>query len=216
LPVISDLAGHYIGAVRVESQDWWTPGDPPVDSPYILSVAELIRYEGPARAVALEGLAYNLFGEDEAFDWQVGEITTWGVGLIAIPSLNRWGDEVTTELAIQNVVPKPGKTDFAIYIYDQNGVIDYVCQTLNQKQVEYINLDTWGIIPAYFEGSAVISATHWQHEGSGSWGLAAVKVERIGTVLSHDIPGDESTGTRGFPLHRPFTFLRPEDVPECP
>jgi uncharacterized repeat protein (TIGR01451 family) len=220
LPVISGLPGHYVGAVRVESQAYWSPGDPPVDSPRIMSVAELLKYEGPARAEVLEGIAYNLFGEDEAYDWQIGEIETWGVRRIAIPSLTNRAGGYTTELAIQNVVANPGFTDFAIYFYDQNGLIDYVCEKLNQKQVEYVAINTWGFIAPHFEGSAVISATRWTHAGNNptgrSVGLAAVAVERVGTVLSQDIPGDESSGVQGFPIHRPFRFLRAFEPPACP
>jgi hypothetical protein len=185
-----------------------------------MSVAELLKYEGPARAEVLEGIAYNLFGEDEAYDWQIGEIETWGVRRIAIPSLTNRAGGYTTELAIQNVVANPGFTDFALYFYDQNGLIDYVCEKLNQKQVEYVAINTWGFIAPHFEGSAVISATRWTHAGNNptgkSVGLAAVAVERVGTVLSQDIPGDESSGVQGFPIHRPFRFLREFEPPACP
>ena len=94
---------------------------------------------------------------------------------------------IQTELAIQNVVPKPGFTDFAIYLYDQNGLLDYVCEKLNEKQVEYIDLSTWGWVQPGFKGSAVISATFWEHDvfgGNGQFlrnvvGLAALKIERV-------------------------------------
>ena len=215
LPVINDLPGNYVGAVRVESQEWWEPGDPPVPPPYIVSVAQLVKYEGPARAETLEAIAYNLFPEPHAYDWQVGAEADWGVDLIAIPSLLKGAEGITSEIAIQNVVAKPGFTDIVIYIYDQNRLLDFVCQKLNEKQVEYINLDIWGYITPRFEGSAVISVTHWQHEGSGSPGLAAVKVERSGTTLGRDIPGDESAGSEGFPIGPGFGFGGP-DTPTCP
>jgi hypothetical protein len=216
LPVINDLPGNYVGAVRVESQEWWEPGDPPVPPPYIVSVAQLIKYEGPTRAETLEAIAYNLFPEQQAYDWQVGEEADWGVDLIAIPSLLKGAEGITSEIAIQNLVAKPGFTDIVIYIYDQNRLLGFVCQKLNEKQVEYINLDMWGYITPRFEGSAVISVTHWQHEGSGSPGLAAVKVERSGTTLgTGNIPGDESAGSEGFPIGPGFGFGGP-DTPPCP
>jgi hypothetical protein len=217
LPVVNGLPGHYVGAVRVESMDWWSPGDPPVPSPRVMSVAELVKYEGPARAEPMEAIAYNLFGEDEAFDWQEGEIEAWGVRRIGLPLVDRESQRgATTEIAIQNVVPIPGFTDFAIYFYDQNGVIDTVCEKLNEKQVEYVDIAQWGFIASRFHGSAVISVTRWNHlvGGRNVVGLAAILVERSGTTLSTDLPGDESAGSQGFPMHRPFTFLR--DVPACP
>ena len=157
LAVIDGLPGNWVGSVRVESQEWWTPGDPKVLPPNIVSVAELIRWSDPAMTTLLEGVAYNLFNEQQAFNWQIGGNGPVdeagrtpgglydGVGLIGIPSfmnnMSGGGETgLTTELAIANLVPKPGFTDFAIYIYDQNGLLDYVCEKLNEKQVEYINV----------------------------------------------------------------------------
>ena len=99
-------------------------------------------------------------------------------------------------------MPKPGFTDFAIFIYDQNGLLDYVCQKLNEKQVEYINLQTWGYVNPGFKGSAMISAMFWEHDvfdPTGNFqrnlvGLGGVAVERIGTRLGEDVPGDEARG----------------------
>jgi hypothetical protein len=217
LPAINNLPGNYTGQVRVESQDSFAVGGPPVNATNIAAIAQLIKYDGPARQQALEAIAYNLFPEFQAFDWQTGETQAWNVSRIAIPSFTRRSAQVTTELAIENVVPQPGFTDFAIYIYDQNGLVDFVCEKLNEKQTEYINLDDWGIINPGFRGSAVISATYWQHY-SGTRnvvGLAAVKIERSNTVLGQDIPGDESAGSEGFPIQGPFRFAGPF-APRCP
>jgi hypothetical protein len=223
LPVINNLPGHYVGQVRVESQDWFSPGDPAVPAPNIVSIAQLIHYGDPGLTQVLEAVAYNLFTEAEVFDWQLGSGQGGlesGVGLIGIPSFLKdlAGSGVTSEIAIQNAVPQPGFTDFAIYIYDQNGLIDFVCQKLNEKQVEYINLETWNYINPGFKGSAVISALFWNHRGADGRnlvGLAAVKIERQGTVLSNDIPGDEAAGSEGFPIFGPFQFQGPH-APVCP
>ncbi len=222
LPLVNSLPGNYVGAVWVESQDWWSPGDPPVPFPNIMSVAQLIKYEGPAKAEMLEGIAYNLFGEDEAFDWQTGEIETWGVRRIALPSLRKENKNLITDIAVQNVVPKPGFTDFIALIYDQNGLVGSVCEKLNEKQVEYIRLEDWGYIAPAFRGSAVISATYWNHKTLDSngqvrylVGLAAVRVVRSISATGGDIPGDESMGTQGFPIHRPFGFMPRVDQPLC-
>jgi hypothetical protein len=59
-----------------------------------------------------------------------------------------------------------------------------------------------------FKGSAVISATFWEHDvfdPDGKFvrnlvGLGAVMVERTGTRLGEDIPGDEAAGDRGIPF----------------
>ena len=236
LPVVHDLPGNWVGSVRVESQEWITPGGPLVQPPNIVGVATLIKYGDAQRADTREAIAYNLLPEHKIYDWQIGlgagNLST-GVGLIAIPSLLRDldGTGVTSELAIANIVPKPGFTDFAIYIYDQNGLMDYVCQKLNEKQVEYIDLQSWGYVNEGFKGSAIISAVFWEHDvfdGTGQFlrnlvGLGAVAVERSKTRLGEDIAGDEAAGARGIPFKQSdvedeefeFTFLGPF-APLCP
>jgi hypothetical protein len=212
LPMINQLPGNYTGQIRVESQEWWSPGDPKVLGPNIQAVAELIKYEGPARDTPLEAMAYTLFPEPQAFDWQLG---SWdGAYLIGIPSLHQSGSVgLSSELAIANLNPNPGFTDFAIYIYDQNGLLDFVCEKLNEKQTEYINLDSWGYVQPGFKGSAVIATTFGTQWGGS--GLAAVKVERSNTVLGVDIPGDESAASEGFPIYGDFGFQGPQ-IPTCP
>jgi hypothetical protein len=228
--MVTNLPGNWVGSVRIESQEWWTPGDPKVLGPNIVGVASLIRYTDVSRTTATEAIAYNLLPEQWAYDWQIGENgggTDSGIGLIAVPSLLKdlKTTGVSTELAIANLVPKPGFTDFAIYIYDQNGLLDFVCEKLNEKQVEYIDLNTWGYINEGFKGSAIISAVFWEHDvfdGGGFFlrnvvGLAAVIVERTGGVLADRdmIPGDESGGTTAFPIAQPFHFQGPQ-APRCP
>jgi hypothetical protein len=228
LPAVAGLPGNWVGSVRVESQEWFTPGGPAVGPAGITAVAHLIKYADIQRTSANEALAYNLLQEFEAYDWQLGSGNGGlesGVGLLAVPSLLKdlTNTGVTTELAITNLVPKPGFTDFAIYIYDMNGLIDFVCQKLNEKQVEYIDFQRWGYLPSGFKGSAVISATFWEHDvfdNEGNFvrnlvGLSAVIVERTGTILGENIPGDQASGTAAFPIPGPFDFEGP-NVPHCP
>ena len=74
--------------------------------------------------------------------------------------------------------------------------------------MEYINLQTWGFINPGFKGSAFISASFWEHDvfdETGFFlrnlvGLAAVSIERTGTPLGEDVPGDEAAGSRGIPF----------------
>ncbi|MCW5851095.1 MAG: hypothetical protein KIT87_13550 [Anaerolineae bacterium] len=213
LPLVNNLPGQYVGQIRVESQGWESPGDPFVSAPGIAAVAELIQYNSAARTQPTQAIAYNLFPETQGYLWQLGAGTGGtksGVGLIGIPSLLQRGNSLglVTEIAIQNIVPKPGFTDFAIYIYDQNGLIDYVCEKLNEKQVEYIDLSRWGIINPGFKGSAVISAIYWDHkvfDQAGGYtrnlvGLAAVKIERVVPTSNMPMPGDVAAGSEAFPI----------------
>ncbi|MBK6768421.1 MAG: lamin tail domain-containing protein [Ardenticatenales bacterium] len=235
LPVVADLPGNWVGSIRVESQEWVTPGAPNILSPNIVAVATLIKYIDSARTSVTEAIAYNLLPEHKVYDWQIGANAGGlesGVGLIAVPSLLRDLEKsgMTSELAIANVVPKPGFTDLVIYLYDQNGLLDYVCQKLNEKQVEYIDLQTWGFVHNGFKGSAIISAFFWEHDvfdEQGQFvrnlvGLGAVAIERRKTHLGEDVPGDEAAGDRGIPFREQdvegaalgYLFLGP--APLCP
>ncbi|MCB9176287.1 MAG: hypothetical protein H6648_03940 [Caldilineae bacterium] len=213
LPVVADLPGTWVGSIRIESQDWWTPGTNPIDAPNIVGVATLMKYSDAARTDTQEAIAYNLLPEHKAYIWQIGSGpggTVSGVGLVAIPSLLKDldGTGTTSEVAIMNLSQKPGFTDFAIYIYDQNGLLDFVCEKLHSRQVEYIDLQTWGYVNNGFKGSAIISATFWEHDvftPTGLFvrnilGLGAVSIERTGTRLGEDVPGDEAAGSRGIPF----------------
>ena len=197
LPAIAwpNWAYEYVGAAQIESQDWWSPGDPGVDAPHVMSVVNLVKYQDATRSAALEALAYNAFSELEAFNWQLGR---WypGVSDIAIPFVAQDKQGVTSEIAVQNVNPSPGFTDFTIEVYDQNGVLDHICEKLNERQVEYVDLSQWSVIQPGFLGSIVIRPAFWSQQPGPA--LAAVGVERVGRVLSDpDVPGDESKGFEG-------------------
>jgi len=191
---------EYVGAARVESQDWWSPGDPGVDAPNVMSVVNLVKYQDSTRAVALEGLAYNAFSEPEVYDWQLNlGLGRLGFPVIGVPFVAQGKQGVTSEIAIQNVNPNPGWTDFEVQIYDQNGWIDTMCEKLNEKQVEYVDISQWRVINPGFLGSMKIVPVWWTHATGPA--LAAIGVERVGRVLTDpDIPGDESKGFEGFPV----------------
>ena len=88
--MVHDLPGNWVGSVRVESQEWLTPGGPLVLPPNIVAVATLIKYADAQRTETREAIAYNLLPEHKMYDWQLGVGgggLDSGVGLIAIPSL---------------------------------------------------------------------------------------------------------------------------------
>jgi hypothetical protein len=96
-----------------------------------------------------------------------------------------------------------------------------VCQKLTEKQVEYINLATWGYVNPRFNGSAIVSATFWEHDvfdpvgqfSRNVVGLGGVAVERVGGVNGGpDVPGDESKAFEAIPV---FDHFRPERAVEC-
>lgn len=197
LEVINNLPGRYVGAIRVESQSWWTPGDPPVDAPNIVSVVNLINsFTGQA-------LSYNAFTQQEA----------QGARTVALPMMLKGnghfgpgGARWTTEIAVQNINLNPGTTNFRIDIYDQNGLVETFCQFVNERQVDYIDLGKIGTLPTGFSGSAVIEATCSNQAGGAS--IAAVAVEQATGV------GDFTKGFEGFRLDGPR--YTPPGVPACP
>ncbi len=220
LPVIAGLPGNWIGSARIESQDWLSPGDPAVPSPRILSVVMLEKYTDPAKAARQEAVLYNALQEMGSFDWQQGlppgsQTAFGGSDVLAVPLVSKGFLGTTTEVAIQNLNPHPGFTDFVIFIYDQNGLIDQVCEKLNEKQVEYIDLNEWGVIRPGFMGSLVISANFTDQEGGAA--LGAVGVERVGRVATQpDLPGDESKAFEAFPLFNRFKLEEPVQCPGQP
>ncbi len=237
LAAISHLPGDWVGQVRVESQNWFAPGSASAPAPNIVSVAQLVRWSGPAQAVPLEAMSYNLLPEEQVFDWQTGRGAGGlesGTGLIGIPSLSdssTGSTRLATQLAVQNAVTRPGSTDFVLFLYDQNGLLDMICQRLNARQVEYISLVDWGYVNSRFRGSAVISAVVWEHPvadpTSGSvarnlLGLAAVKTERFrASPPSLPLPaGDQASASVGIPLAGSFDpdpiFGFAEQPPACP
>ena len=103
-----------------------------------------------------------------------------------------------------------------------------MCEVLNEKQVEYIDLNAWGWIHPNFLGSAVVSAVFWEHDVFDQYGgftrnlvgLGGVIVERIGgTQGQPDVPGDESKAVSMFPVYDYFLnehWVQCPGVPLCP
>lgn len=92
------------------------------------------------------------------------------VTLLALPRIGRAmkatvaSPAESSVMAVANLAARPGFTEFTTYIYDTNGLLDFVCQKLFDGQVEAIDLATWGYVNSGFRGSAVVSASYWEHE----------------------------------------------------
>jgi subtilisin family serine protease len=200
LPVINNLPGQYTGSARVESQNWWGPGDPPVSAPNILSVVSLVNYNTPGQA-----LAYNALSARDAI----------GVQAVGLPLLAKKYHDVyepagttwTTDIAIQNLNRTPGWTVVRIDFFDPNGYQFSICQTLNEKQVDYVKLANMGNIPDGWHGSAVVVA---QCNTQGGASLGVVVIEKA-TGYSG---GDVTKGYEGVPID--LTYYRLPSAPLCP
>jgi hypothetical protein len=135
LPVIAGLPGYWIGSARIESQDWLSPGNPAIRTPPILSVVMLEKYTDPAKVSRQEAVVYNALQEMGSFDWPMGPGQATGFSgsdVLAVPYVARHNRGVTTELAIQNLNPNPGFTDFVIYLRSWSG---WVPEATAQKSI---------------------------------------------------------------------------------
>lgn len=106
------------------------------------------------------GAAWNLEG---------GERVRSGAALVGLPAVDRDAGSVTgasraSRILVHNAAEVTGFTEFAIYLHDQNGFLDRVCDRLNDRQTAFIDLQAWDFIHQGFRGSALISASFWEHD----------------------------------------------------
>jgi len=199
LPVINNLPGQYVGSARVESQNWWGPGDPPVNAPNILSVVSLVNYN-TGQAVAYNSLpARNAIG-----------VQAVGLPLLAKKYHDLYepaGTSWTTDISVQNLNRTPGSTVVRIDFFDQNGYLYSICQTLNEKQVDYVKLANIGIFPDGWHGSGVVSA---RCNTQGGASLGVVVIEKA-TGYSG---GDVTKGYEGVPMDPAYYMV--QGAPSCP
>ncbi|NTV93390.1 MAG: hypothetical protein HGA72_09070, partial [Chlorobiaceae bacterium] len=94
------------------------------------------------------GAAYNTFPKQEALLPKV----KW----VALPFLAKdkhdpyepSGTKWTSEIAMTNVDMRPGISVWRIDFFDQNGLLYSLCQTVNEKQVDYVKLTNISILPS--------------------------------------------------------------------
>lgn len=203
LSAINNLPGQYVGAVEVQSQQWWTPGENPVQPPYIMSVIQLSN-KNTGQAVA-----YNA--------------STGGAAALTMPLIVKEKRIETNgktiawnaEIALKNINANPGNTTVRIDFYDQNGYVTSVCQTLNEKFVDYIRLVDMGILPNGWSGSAVITATCSDQEGGAM--LSATVLERGRLEGSPNIPQDLLKAYEAVPIQQGWYHppIEPNACPGC-
>jgi hypothetical protein len=204
LPAINNLPGQYVGQARVESQNWWGPGDPAVDAPYVLSVVNLVNYNTG------QGAAYNTFPKQEVLldgygNWVALPFLVKDKHDPYEPGLTKW----TSEIAMTNLDMLPGISVWRIDFFDQNGLLYSICQTLNEKQVDYIKLANIGIIPPGWLGSAVISKQCSTPYDVGALGV--VVVEKATGYAS----GDLTKAYEGFPINAAPKIAEAVECAEC-
>ena len=60
VPLPPEPGGTQVRSVRIESQGWWSTHDTEQTVPGVAAVAHLLQYDGPARGVIVDALAYSL------------------------------------------------------------------------------------------------------------------------------------------------------------
>jgi hypothetical protein len=164
VPALVGLPAGWVGSVRVASQPWWS-GDDGVHKPPLAGVATLTR-SADASSGRLEGaVAYLLWPETSTGSGLDGDDAPATPGPIAVPRLQRGltRDEPASVLTLAALGPGRGEVAFGVYLYDQNGLLDLLCQRLGPRELRSIDLDRLVTVPPGFSGSAVVSPSVWRH-----------------------------------------------------
>ncbi len=203
LPVTGELAGKWVGSVRVENESWFTPGGEAMPGllDTLAGTIHALRYEGRERERLSEAASYAMLDHRSAFAWPAGGPTgglDGGVGLIAIPrigGLDEVRDAASWQLSVSNLVHRHrGFTDYTLILQDANGRLDEHCLRLHSGQVVDMDLSHISPLSSDFTGSALVSAVHWEHpvwDEDGRWqhdalGLAATVSRRARDASAGD------------------------------
>ncbi len=214
VPLVNALAGDgETGSVRVVSRAA-IPGAP---APPVVATALLARYSEPQRSEALDLLGHDLVPESAAFVWPAGAGaggTHSGTAVIALPDVADLANpRDMTEIVVTNLVPVPGRTDVDITLVRADGAVATVKRSLGAGATVSIDVRAAAAasgvaLPASFRGSAVVSATYWDHaviapDGRPRplVGLAAAVVRRGRQAADVRAPARASV-TVGRPLWR--------------
>ena len=225
LSQVHDIPGSWIGSIRIVSEEYWDPANAPADKPRLRATVHFL-HRGATLAGPDAITGYGALTESGMDNWPPANPMFHqpaGSAVVAVPVLQKAAAApgLITDLTVVNMVTKPGFTDFAIFVYDQNGLLDYICEKLNEKQVEYLDLQTLGWLRPGFRGSAIISAVFWEHDVIGTDGqvafnlvsLGAVGVERSMSGPGTPVIGAHAYAFEGVPIFRPYTF---RSGPNCP
>ncbi|MEO8082811.1 MAG: hypothetical protein ABI780_03250 [Ardenticatenales bacterium] len=233
LDAVYELDGNWVGDVRVESLDVPMADGSRASPVPVQAVAEITSVPQPSGAnAATQAIAYRFlstgFDHDERL-WpsgtRNGRLIDGGT-LLALPNVANGTKDAPggSVIAIANLVPEAGFTGMAFYIFDANGLVDYVCQKLYAQEVEYIDIATWGYIEPGFRGSAVLSAMFWRHplrdaaghEVRNVVGLGAVLVQRASGAAGAAAKGDRLAASAVWPLGADARLGLALPDPQCP
>lgn len=224
LPAIYNLPWQFAGIARIESQNYLPPGGPSINAPEVFSVVNMVKYPlDPTMRTPLQGITYNMFPGPPAVNQE-----TEGVHAIALPMLFKRSTEFpppdqvllrgTSQILIQNIEDsRVGDITVRLDLYDANGLIDSVCQTIPPHAVDWVNLDNYRILPHTWEGAAIIT---YQCPGDAGSITAFVTDGTFATTLDTSEPaplpsGDWGIAYDGTPILAPDTPDSPVNCIAC-
>ena len=195
------------GSVRVVSRP--PPAAPWEPAAHIAGVAYMLRYSDAARSTTLEALSYELLADNQVGAWPLGSSgggVETGTAVVALPGLTYDPDTpgADTELYISNLVGLPGRTQAQLRLYDGPSLVATRMLDLQAGEVSRTTLGGLGLTTE-FVGSALVSATYWDHAlpGPVGGGLAQVGLGAVAVTRVRSADGDaRSSATLGEPLRR--------------
>ncbi len=177
----------------------------------------------PVIAVAMSESAARPGAIGRALRLEAGAQARSGAALVGLPAVDRDETSVTgasraSRLLVHNSVDLPGFTDFGIYVHDQNGFLGVACRKLNQRQMVTVDLQTLGFLNAGFRGSALVSATFWEHDVFDPQGNFLRNVVALQGSVHEPGPTFSDLDLRqGLPAGDPAAgFAASADLPPCP
>jgi hypothetical protein len=243
LPLIADLPESWRGAVRVESLPAGGLDAATVPPASIAGVVRSVRYADAARTRVVEAAEHALLAGPDPTGVAPCDGARPGpgcAGLVALPQLRKatYEGAVRSEVAITNLADAPGTTDVAVYLFDDNGLLDFLCLRLPHRQSAYIDLDTYAFLRPGFVGGAVVSAVSWRHgapvEAEVALGaadassgaaepsagtapsLAALVLQRTRAAVGESSPNDGAMARLGIAVTQPRSGCAHAPWPRCP
>ena len=200
IPVIRVDGAQSIGSVRVVSRP--LAGEPWEEAASISGVAGAFLYTDPWRSETLEGRAYPLLPESHVGPWPFGadlaghdpsdpnqaaaaEEAARGTAILAMPGVvhDPTGPAGTSQIIVSNLSGLPGRTDATLSVIGESGVVATQELSLKAGQVRSVHMQDLGIPPG-FHGSAIVSATYWDHALLGPLGDGRKVVGLAGALMN--------------------------------
>jgi hypothetical protein len=200
VPVMNDRPLPYegVGSVRVRSRP--PEGRPWEPAAQISGVAWMIRYTDVVRSVSLEALAYDLLPDAQVGAWPLGQgedADSDGSTIVAVSGLHFDPDAgFDGQLVISNQVGLPGHTEVSVLVHQGAKLISRTEHRIAAGGTQAIDLVDLGL-KAPFMGSALVSASYWDHAMPGPMAAGRPRVGLSAALIGHRGGGSDSSGQGG-------------------